>query len=117
MVTQTEWTVEFYIDARGNKPVIEFINGLPGRDVAKVRNYLRLLREFGIKMGAPHAEPMSGHHPLWELKPKPIRVLYFLHTDHRFIILHAFRKKTSKTPKKDIAIAERRMGEFLERDQ
>ncbi len=44
---QSEWTVGFYADARGKSTEIEFVNKLPNDERAKVRNYLRLLREFG----------------------------------------------------------------------
>ncbi len=106
--------VEFYTGARGKNPVIEFINGLPVRDRAKVRNYLRLLGEFGILLGMPYARPVSGHGKLWELRPGAIRLFYFAHTGRRFIVLHAFRKKSRKTPGQEIAAAERRLAEFLE---
>ncbi len=33
------------------------------------------------------------------------------------IVLHAFRKKSGKTPGQEIAKAERRMYEFLEREE
>jgi phage-related protein len=109
------WTIEFYTDARGKSAVVEFISGLPERERAKARNYLRLLREFGILLGMPYARPVSGHRKLWELRPGAIRLFYFAHTGRRFIILHAFRKKSQKTPRREITTAEQRMAEFLER--
>jgi len=111
---QYKWVVEFYTDARGRSAVVEFINALPAQERAKVRNYLRLLREFGILLGMPYARPVSGHRSLWELRPGAIRLFYFAHTRRRFIILHGFRKKGRKTPRREIATAERRMAEFLE---
>jgi len=114
---QSKWVIEFYTDARGKSAAIEFINGLAARDRAKVRDYLRLLDEFGILLGMPYAQPISGHGKLWELRPGAIRLLYFAHTGRRFIILHAFRKKSQKAPKREIATAERRMAEFLEREK
>ena len=111
---QPAWVVEFYTDARGKSAVVEFINGLPAQERAKVRNALHLLREFGVLLRLPYARSLSGHHPLWELRPGAIRLLYFAHTGRRFVILHAFRKKSRKTPRREIATAERRMAEFLE---
>lgn len=70
---QTEWGIEFYTDARGESPVVEFINDLPPQDRARVRNELRLLREFGVLLKMPHAKPVTGHKPLWELRPGDIR--------------------------------------------
>jgi len=115
MVTERpRWTLDFYTDARGKSPVLEFINGQPVRDRAKVHKDLRLLRQFGTQLGMPHARPLAGHKPKWELRPGAIRLLYFAHTGRRFIILHAFRKKGRKIPPGHIATAQRYMAEFLE---
>jgi phage-related protein len=118
MTTQSpEWTVNFCTDARGRSDVRDFINGLPVRDRARVRNTLRLLREFGVLLQLPHARHISGRRGLWELRVGAIRLFYFAHTERRFIILHGFRKKTRRTPRGEIATAERRMAEFLEGEQ
>lgn len=86
------------------------------RERAEVRNALRLLQEFGPVLGMPHARPVTGHRKLWELRAGPIRLFYFAHIGQRFVILHAFRKKSQKTPAREINTAERRMANFLERE-
>jgi phage-related protein len=48
------------------------------------------------------------------------RVLYCAAAGRRFILLHVFSKQTDKTSTREIAIAERRMAEYLadpERDE
>jgi len=107
-----KWTVEFYTDVRGRSPVEEFINGLPVTQQQAVARVLLLLEEFGVNLGPPYVKHIEGG--IWELRPKPNRLLYFAHTGCRFIVLHAFRKTSRKTQRKDIAIAERRMARFLE---
>lgn len=109
--------VEFYTDARGTSPVEDFLNGLQPGEQAKADRYLKLLCQFGVRLGMPHARLLRGHKPLRELRPLPIRLLYFAHTGRRFVILHAFRKKSEKTRWRDIAIAERRMAEILEEEK
>jgi len=47
--------IVFYKDHRDRCPVLEFINDLPIMEQAKIRNALRLLREFGTQLGMPHA--------------------------------------------------------------
>ena len=116
-VEHRRWTLEFYSDARGKSPVLEFINGLPESERAKVYMGLRLLREFGAVLGMPHARPLTGHKPIWELRAGPIRVLYFARAGRRFILLHVFRKKTGETPKREIAAAERRMAAIMEGEE
>ena len=106
------WQIHFYEDRRGKSPVLDFINGLSPMDRARVNNGLRLLEEFGIDLGMPHARRIEGR--LWELRPGGNRLFYFLYTERRFVILHGFRKQSMKTPEKEITTALRRMKEILE---
>ena len=114
MTIQAGWGIELYTDHRGQSPVAEFLGTMPERERAEARNAFRLLREFGIVLGMPHAKPVTGHRKLWELRAGPVRLFYFAHTGRRFVILHAFRKKSQKTPTREIGIAERRMSEVIE---
>ena len=63
----------------------------------------------------PYAKNLSGHKPLWELLPDPIRLIYFVYSGKRFIVLHGFRKQSNKTKRQDIETAENRMNDILER--
>ncbi len=112
-----EWKIEFYTVARGTSPPLEFINSLPKNEQAKVYFSLKLLREFGTKLGLPHAKPVSGHSPLWELRPGSNRLIYFAHTGRRLIILHAFSKKRPRLAAREIDTSERRLAEFTEREK
>jgi len=107
------WKIFFYEDRRGKSPVLDFMNALSARDRAKVNNVLRLLEEFGTDLGMPHARRIKGR--LWELRPGDNRLFYFLQVKRKFIILHGYRKRSMKAPKKEIATALRRMQEFLEK--
>jgi phage-related protein len=93
-VPTDEWTTEGYQDARGRRPV-------------------------GVELGMPYARPLTGK--LWELRVSSgrldYRLLYFAHTGHRFVLLHAFSKKTRRTPRCEIEIALRRMAELLEQKE
>ncbi len=113
----TEWQIEFFADSDGRSPVIEFINTLPAEERVKIRNQLRLLQEFGIQLGMPQARPLTTHKPLWELRPIPNRLIYVAMTGRRFVILHAFKKKSQKTPPQEIRIAEKRYEILLEREK
>jgi hypothetical protein len=73
---RSEWQIRFYEEYRGRSPVLEFINRLPTRDKAKITNTLRLLEEFGTRLGMPHARPIEGK--LWELRPGGNRLFLFL---------------------------------------
>jgi phage-related protein len=105
------WNIIFYSDHRGKCPPLEFIEKLPMMEQAKIRNTLRLLREFGTNLGMPHAKPIQGK--LWELRPGGIRLFYFAYIDRQFVILHGYRKQSVKAPEREIAIALRRMEELM----
>ena len=114
----SNWSVESYIDSRGRVPVEAFFDRLRVEDRARIVQTLGLLEEFGLQLGAPYVKHLQDK--LWELRVrsgrKAYRVIYIAHRDRRFILLHAFLKKSRKTPGQDIAIAERRMADFLERE-
>jgi len=114
------WKVVFYEDEHGHSPVWEFIFSLPEKHQAKIVRAFDLLEEFGVALGMPHVRNIKGHRKLWELRVQAAkgayRVFHFTHTGQRFVMLHAFLKKTPKTPRQEIAIAERRMEELLERE-
>lgn len=69
--------------------------------------------EFGPNLRMPHSRAMGGG--LFELRPRGSegigRVFYCFIGGQRVVILHAFRKKTEATPKKELRIARRRMKE------
>ena len=65
----TDWTVSEYIDARGNYPVGDFIDGLQDQVAGKLVHDFELLREFGLNMGSKFIRKMRGTSVnLWELR-------------------------------------------------
>ncbi len=108
-----KWRIVFYQDQRSECPPLEFIDRLGAADRAKIDRCLELLAELGTRIQAPHAKHLED--ALWELRPTPHRLIYFAHTGRVFVILHAFTKKTQKTPRREIGIARRRMQDVIER--
>lgn len=93
----------------------DFIDNLPLYAQAKLRNTVRLLEEFGIRLGLPHAKKLAGTQ-LWELRvlgSTNIRIFYIAVKDKTFILLHGFLKKKQKTPISEIRLAEQRLAQFL----
>ncbi|MHB1356952.1 MAG: type II toxin-antitoxin system RelE/ParE family toxin [Anaerolineae bacterium] len=110
-----KWQVEFYTDARGSNPVLEFLNGLANRERAKAFRVLKLLQEYGTLLAMPHALPIERG--LWELRAGASRIFYFTYIDRRLIILHGYLKKSQRTPVKEMKTALKRMSEFKERNK
>ena len=105
------WRIVFYKDARGNDPIEEYLNRLPAAERVAAVEAIRLLKEFGTFLGMPHAKHIRGK--VWELRPEANRFFYFAYVGRWFIILHAYRKQSRKTPRRELAVAERRLAEVL----
>ena len=60
---------------------------------------------------------VGEYNDLWELRTKfssnNIRVIYFLHIKNTFILLHGFKKKANKIPKRKREMAKREMIEYI----
>lgn len=52
---------------------------------------------------------------IWELCPGNNRVFYFFYQNDTFVLLHQFRKKSQKTPKREIEKAKRERNDYLSR--
>jgi len=108
------WSIVFYKDHRGKCPPLEFIEDLPVKEQAKIRNALRLLQEFGTNLSMPHAKSIQGK--LWELRPGGIRLFYFAYIKQQFVILHGYRKQSQKAPGREIEFALRLMEELMDEE-
>jgi phage-related protein len=109
-----KWKLLYYERANGKWPVYDFINGLPQKASAKVYNTLELLQEFGVQLGAPYVKKVTGT-GLWELRivgSDSIRIFYIAIQKQTFLLLHGFKKKKQKTPKKEIKTALTNLSDY-----
>ncbi len=113
------WQVVFYEDAEGQSPVWEFLRSLPAPQRARLGRTIRLLQEIGTALGEPHARYLGDG--LWELRTQvegdAFRCLYVSLAQRRFLILHAFQKKTQKIPRREIDTARRRCADWRARNE
>jgi phage-related protein len=74
--------------------------------------YIELLQENGTRLGTNITKHLVED--IWELRPGNNRVFYFYFENNTFVLLHQFRKKSQKTPQREInqALAESIMGQF-----
>ncbi|MFT5134239.1 MAG: phage-related protein [Gammaproteobacteria bacterium] len=60
---------------------------------------------------------MTGTDDLWEIRVQSgnniFRILGFLEKEHLVVLNHAFQKKTQKTPRKDIVLAQARKRDHI----
>lgn len=101
MIDKTNIT--YYATARGDEPVREYLECLPAKERAKAKALVDFLSEK-VVLGEPYARKIRGYENLYELRPGPHRIFYCYH-EGRIVLLHAFRKKTDKTPQREIKTA------------
>lgn len=114
---EEQWKILFYKTLQGDTPVNEFILSLEIKAQSKIKDSIKLLQEFGVRLGAPHVKKLTGTE-LWELRilgSDSIRIFYIAVTGKNFLLLHGFKKKKNKTPPKEIKAAEDRLAEFRTR--
>lgn len=110
----TGWNVEFW---RQNEksPSYNWLIDQPPKVQARFLHVFELLEERGIQLGMPHIRHIKGK--IYEIRVEQdtntYRLLYFVYTGRRFVMLHGFQKKTAKTPPSEIEIAEKRMLDFV----
>lgn len=111
-----EWRVEFFKRGSGHVPVQEYLETLEEKYQAKIVAHIELLRAKGGKLYEPYAKHIKG--PLWELRVDfgriASRIFYFLASGQNIVLLHAFMKKTEKTPVREIEIAEQYYYVYLQ---
>jgi phage-related protein len=113
-----KWELVYYETASGRCPVREYLDDLSAHEAARVTFDLDLLEEFGIALGAPHVRYIRRG--LWELRTGgriQHRVLYAAVSGRRMVLLHAFTKRTPRTPAAEIAVAADRLTDYVARGE
>jgi len=103
------WQIIEYETKRQDRPITLFIKKLRPKTIAKISRLIDLLSLYGPKLSMPYSKKLTSD--LYELRVRgkeQIRILYtFLNTN--IYLLHCFKKKTDKTPKKEIIVAKQRL--------
>ena len=105
--------VYFFQTTRGTYPVKEFMEEQNQDVYTRILRSIKLLREGGPFLRLPDAKKIDKN--LYELRirgKESIRIFYTKTTEGYFLI-HAFKKKTQKIPRKDLKLAVDRMRMFI----
>ena len=114
--------VVFYEDANGVSELWNFLDDLlqrsTGNKDARIQHkqivyYIELLQKNGTRL--PETIAKNIVEDIWELRPGDNRVFYFFFRDNTFVLLHHFRKKSQKTPQREINRAITERDDFLSR--
>ena len=118
------YTVEFYETRDGQCPVWEFLENLRIKSASnkdariqhkQVSLYIELLQQNGTRLNDNITKHLEDG--IWELRPGNNRVFYFFYENNTFVLLHQFRKKSQKTPKREIEKAKNERIDYLSRKE
>ena len=104
-----KWTVNYY-----SQKVIDGIMRWPVKLQSKYLRTVDLLETYGVELGGTSLTKAMGD-GLFEIRIKAQegigRAFFCYRCGHEILILHAFIKKTQKTPTKELDLALQRLSE------
>lgn len=107
------YKVYFFQTARGDYPVKKFTESQDESTYAKIVRMIELVQKYGPYLMGPYVKKLRKD--LYELRISgkiAVRIL-FTCINGCYYLLHAFKKKTQKTPVKEIEIGLDRMKEII----
>jgi phage-related protein len=110
--------VVFYETLSGSCPVEAFLDSLSSKQAQKAVWVFSLIEELPA-VSSKFLKKLIDTDDIWEVRINYVnnifRFLGFFDGTELIILNHAFQKKTQKTPRKEIKIAESRKKEYLSR--
>ena len=108
----------FYVTENGTCPVQEFLDSLPEKAFQKVVWVLNLITELE-RIPTTYFKKLRGSNDIWECRiqfgPETYRLLGFFDNDSLIVLTHGIKKKSRKTPEKEIQRAENLKKEYFRR--
>ncbi len=86
------------------------IRCLPRSESAKIVRVIELFSESGFNLAEPYLKKLARN--IWELRASRWRLLFGI-VKSKAVIVNIFLKKTQKTPKREVSLAIKRLGEYL----
>jgi phage-related protein len=108
----------FYRSVTGKTPVEDFLDTLTDKQFKKVSFVFDLIEQLET-VPQEYLKKLKGTEGIWEVRVRHanniFRFLGFIDKKRLVVLNHAFVKKSQKTPKKEIQIAEKRKKEYFKR--
>ena len=98
------YRIEFYEKRHGTSDVWNFLEEL--REKSKTNKDARIQYEQIVFY-------LYLEDDIWELRPGNNRIFYFYYADGQYVLLHHFRKKSMKTPPRELARAKEARNDYL----
>ena len=110
--------IDFFKKDDGTCPVVDFLDSLDVKMLAKVLRTIELLGKNGYELREPYSKFLEDG--IFELRIKQgsniTRVLYFFFVNRKIILTNGFVKKTLKMPKNEIALARKYRNVYMEKE-
>lgn len=110
--------VIFYKTSSGRSPVLAFLNRLSSKQAKKTAWVVNLVEDMDVVPGQ-YFQKMPSTDNLWEIRVEVggdiFRFLAFFDGQKLIVLCHAFKKKTQKTPRQAIRLAEQRKRDYFRR--
>lgn len=109
------WHFSHYETQSGRSPVDTFLDKLNADEQAVISKKERFVEERW-PIDRPHVDLVDQRERIYELLVQHLRILFWPDEETRTLLaLHGFKKKTNKTPRKDIELAVQRKVDWLAR--
>lgn len=114
--------IRFYKDSSGVQPAKEYIKKIQSQKEKNARiqanqiaSYIELLAKDGFSLNKNYIDKINEEYNIWELRPGSNRIFFVAWFEGMFVLLHAFPKKTQKTPQREIDQAIREVKDLREK--
>lgn len=108
--------IKFYKTQSGKVPVKEFLDSLSSKHAQKVLWVLELIESLN-QVPVQYFKKLKSTDDLWEIRARvgsnSFRLLGFIDNEEFVVLTNGFSKKSQKTPKKEIELAEQRKADYL----
>ena len=118
------YDIEFYETADGLSDVRDFLESLRMKagtvkdariQFGQVARYIELLQENGTDLPKTIVKHLEDE--IWELRPGSNRVFFFYYDHGTYVLLHHFKKKSQKTPRRELQKAKSEMKDYISRKE
>lgn len=118
------YNIIFYEKKDGSSEILDYLENLRKKSATnkdariqykQIVLYIDLLQNNGTQL--PDTITKHIDENIWELRPGNNRIFYFCCEGENYVLLHSFRKKTRKTPNREIQRAKSERNDYLSRKE
>ena len=112
--------IVFYRTKDDKCPVEDFLDSLSSKQAQKAIWVMQLIEELE-QVPTTYLKKLTNTDEIWEIRIQQsnniFRLLGFFNKGQFIVLTNGFQKKTQKTPKSEISLAENRKTDYLQRKE